>query len=51
MSQGLNSNNIPSIVYHAGLSDEERTSVQERWLRNTHYKVKTKISSIKKIIY
>lgn len=43
MSETLNSNHIPSIVYHAGLSDNERTSVQERWLKNTHYKVKTKL--------
>ena len=40
VSAELNQSGIPSVAYHAGLPDEERSSVQNRWLRDTNCKVK-----------
>ena len=39
VSNKLKTANIASLAYHAGLSDEERHSVQERWLRGNNCKV------------
>ena len=40
VSDELNRAGIPSVAYHAGLQGEERSSVQNRWLRDSHCKVR-----------
>lgn len=39
VAQYLSSASIPAVSYHAGLSDSDRTNVQERWIREDRCKV------------
>ena len=39
VSSELNASGIPSVAYHAGLMDEERSAVQNKWVRDTNCKV------------
>ena len=40
MSEELKSAGIQAQAYHAGLSDSERTQVQERWISEDRCKVR-----------
>lgn len=39
VAKHLSSASIPAVSYHAGLSDSDRTNVQERWIREDRCKV------------
>ena len=35
----LNQSGVPAVAYHAGLEDQERIAVQNKWLRDANCKV------------